>query len=228
MNPAAALAGPRGEEDSGTVSIRRSFRRDVVVLFAAVLLAAWPAFAQDDSRGEFSAGWRYYHATISSVVTTFQVPDPNDYPQGWYADASVNVSPVFAIVGEAGGTYFKNELNTTSGSFSTSETTRVTFYTFMGGVRIRAPQIPWFVPFGQILFGGERDTSSNERTLTFQTGTPSRTVREGTTSNPVLGLDAGVTMGGRVGARVSAGYVRFFRNADADALRVNVGGVFRF
>jgi hypothetical protein len=33
----------------------------------------------------------------------------------------------------------------------------------MGGVRVRAPQIEWFVPFGQVLFGGERDTSTHDR-----------------------------------------------------------------
>jgi hypothetical protein len=52
---------------------------------------------------------------------------------------------------------------------------------------------------------------------------------EASTSSPVLGLDAGVTIAARViGARVSAGYVRFFNRADADALRVNLGAVFRF
>jgi len=99
----------------------------------------------------------------------------------------------------------------------------------MGGVRVRAPQIEWFVPFGQVLFGGERDTSTHERTLTFQTGSPSRLLREADTSNPVLGLDSGVSMmAGPIGVRVSAGYVRFFRRADADALRVNLGAAFRF
>jgi hypothetical protein len=193
-----------------------------------LLLVAWPASAQDTSRGEFSAGWRYYHATIRSVVLPIQMPRPNDYPQGWYADASVNLSPLFAIVGEAGGTYFHDEISM-PGTVSIAESTKVTFHTFMGGVRVRAPQIPWFVPFGQVVFGGERDASSNERTITFPAGNPSRSRREVATSNPVLGLDAGVTIaGGVMGVRVSAGYVRFFRSADADALRVNVGAVVRF
>jgi hypothetical protein len=43
----------------------------------------------------------------------------------------------------------------------------------------------------------------------------------------VLGLDAGVTIAAAViGVPVSAGYVRFFNRADA--LRVNLGAVFRF
>ena len=158
-----------------------------------------------------------------SVVLPVQLPRPDDYPQGWYADVSANLSPLFAIVGEAGGTYLSEEIST-PGTVSITETTEVTFHTFMGGVRVRAPQIPWFVPFGQVLFGGERDSSSTERTITCQTGTPSRNRRDAATSNPVLGLDAGVTIAGDViGVRVSAGYVRFFRTADADALRVNLG-----
>jgi hypothetical protein len=99
----------------------------------------------------------------------------------------------------------------------------------MGGVRVRAPQIKWFVPFGQVLFGGERDTSTHDRILTFRTGAPSLIHRDADTSNPVLGLDRGVSiMAGPIGVPVSAGYVRFLRRADADALRVNLAAAVRF
>ena len=200
-----------------------------VLLMTVPLLVACPAFAQDTSRAEFSVGWRYYHATISSQVNPIQMARPDDYPQGWYADASANLSPLFAIVGEAGGSYLLDKISTTGPVLSISESTDVRFHTFMGGVRVRAPQVPWFVPFGQVLFGGEHDASSNERTITFPTGAPSRSRRDASTSNPVLGLDAGATIAARViGVRVSAGYVRFFNRADADALRVNLGTVFRF
>lgn len=132
-----------------------------------------------------------------------------------------------AIVGEAGGTYYTNDVSSTTGPVTFAESLDVRFHTFMGGVRIRAPQIPWFVPFGQVLVGGERDESTQERSVTFQSTTTSR--QETTTSNPALGLDGGVTMAGSViGVRVSVGYVRLFDSADADAFRVNLGAVVRF
>jgi hypothetical protein len=187
-----------------------------------------PAFAQDSSHGELSAGLRYYHATINSVVTPIQLPLPNDYPKGWYADVAINVSPKFAIVGEAGGTYHADEDGTTTGPVSTQESFDVKFHTFMGGVRVRAPQHAALVPFGQVLFGGEHDSSVDDRTTTFfQNVVSSR--REGVSSNAVLALDAGVTAAvGWIGARASVGYVRLFSDADSDAFRFSLGGVFRF
>src|SRR3954467_4335842 len=137
-----------------------------VLVGRIVLLAGGPAFAQDTSRGEFSAGLRYYHATLSSVVRPIQVSVPKNQPKGWYADAAANLSPKFAIVGEAGGTYFSDESTSGAGAVSIHESYDLTLYTFMGGVRVRAPQLQWFVPFGQVLFGAERDNSSDERTIT--------------------------------------------------------------
>ena len=203
-------------------------RRLGVLVTGVLLMIAGPAFAQDTSRGEFSGGWRYYHATLSSVVRTIQVQLPNDYPKGWYADAAVNLSPKFAIVGEAAGTYFSDEFSSTTGPVSVRESSDLIFHTFMGGVRVRAPQIPWFVPFGQVLFGGERDTSTDARTLTvFQNTSTNRQNRS--SSNAVLGLDSGVTMVvGVIGVRASVGYMRFFSQADADAFRLSLGAAFRF
>lgn len=200
-------------------------RRLVWLLPGVLLTIAGPALAQDTSHGELSAGWRYYHATIDSIATGIQLPSPNDFPKGWYADVAVNVSPKFAIVGEAGGTYYSDEMETT-GTISTRETLDATLYTFMGGVRVRAPQHAALVPFGQVLFGGEHNSSVHERTLTiFQTVLPSRT--EASSSGAALALDAGVTAAvGSIGARASVGYVRLF--SDADALRFSLGGVFRF
>jgi hypothetical protein len=190
-------------------------------------MSAGSAFAQDESRGEFSLGWRYYHATINSVVDPIQVTQPNDYPKGWYADAAVNLSPKFAIVGEAGGTYFSDDFSSPSGIVTIEESYDLTLYTFMGGVRVRAPQHAWFVPFGQVLFGGEHDTSEDERRITvFQS--PSTSRREATTSSPALALDGGVTMAaGWIGVRVMVGYVRLFNSADADAFRFSLGAAFR-
>jgi hypothetical protein len=191
-------------------------------------MAAGSAFAQDESRGEFSLGLRYYHGTINSVVDPIQVTQPNDYPKGWYADVAVNVSPKFALVGEAGGTYFNDDFSSPSNVVSIEESYDLTLYTFMGGVRVRAPQHAWIVPFGQVLFGAERDTSEDERRITvFQTSSTSR--REATTSSPALALDGGVTIAaGWIGVRTSVGYVRLFESADADVFRFSLGAAFRF
>ena len=202
--------------------------RSCLLALGILFSAAAPALAQDESRAEVSAGWRFYHATISSITNPITLPRPNDYPMGWYADVAVNVSEKFAIVGEAGGTYHTDESDRTSGTVRFQERYDATFYTFMGGIRVRAPQNAAFVPFGQVLFGGEHDTSELERVTTFNQNT-TRSAQERSTSSPVLALDGGITISaGRIGVRTSVGYARFFSTADSDALRVNVGGTVRF
>jgi hypothetical protein len=193
-----------------------------------VTLAA-PALAQDTSRGEVTAGWRYHHVTLSDIPLTSGVVTPNDYPEGWYADMAANLSPKFALVGEAGGTYHRDELTTTSGSLTTASALDIAFHTFLGGIRIRAPQRRAIVPFGQILFGGIRQSAESERSIQVGQGTPSVSVREESSTSPVLALDAGVTlMAGPIAIRSSGGYARFFNTADADAFRFSLGAGFRF
>lgn len=204
-------------------------QRLVLLVTGVLLMTAGSAFAQDTGKVDVSAGWRYYHAAISSVVRTAEVPTPNDYSQGWFADVATNLSAKFAIVGEVGGTYHSDEFSRTSGSYTSGETLDVKFHTFMGGVRVRAPQKPSLIPFGQVLFGGERDTSASTRTFTFSQGAPSTAAFKGGSSGAVLGLDGGVMMtAGIVGVRASVGYVRFFSKADADAFRLSLGAAFRF
>lgn len=193
-----------------------------------LLMFAGTAFAQDTSRGEVSGGWRYYHGTLSNTVTFFDVDEPNDNPKGWYADVAYNLSPKFAVVAEAGGTYFEDEVSETGSFISTSESSQLTFHTFMGGIRVRAPQNRRLVPFGQILFGGERDSSSIDHTLTFS-GRPSTTHLESSSSNTALALDGGATIkAGVIGVRASVGYARFFGGADTDMFRLSLGAAFRF
>jgi len=193
-----------------------------------LLTMAGSAFAQDTSRAEASFGWRQHHATISSVVSAIQTQTPNDFPKGWYADVAVNVSEKFAIVAEAAGSYFDDEFTQTSGPVSIRESMDVKFHTFMGGVRVRAPHTAWIVPFGQVLVGGIRDTSSDERTITVFQST-STNLQELTSSNAALALDGGVTVSaGWIGVRGSVGYARFFSTADADAFRLSIGAAVRF
>lgn len=97
----------------------------LVCIFALPMFAG-SAFAQDESRAEISAGWRDYHITLKSVVDPIELESPNDSPEGWYADVAVNLSPKFAIVGEAGGTYHNDAMDRTAGSVRFSESVEIT------------------------------------------------------------------------------------------------------
>src|SRR5262245_37192060 len=197
--------------------------RKIGLLVIATLLIARPSFTQDMSRGEVSGGWRYYHATLASLSFMLDVKKPKDYPKGWYGDAAMNLSPKFALVGEAGGSYFSDDVHRPSGLVTFDESANVKFHTFMGGVRIRAPQNARIVPFGQVLFGGEHNASSDDRTLTIS-GRPSTSHSETSANGAVLALDSGVTIAaGPIGVRAATGYVRFFGQPDADAFRMTLG-----
>ena len=100
--------------------------RRIGLLAAAIVLtsASW-TFAQDTTRGEFSGGWRYYHASLASVPRSFEIANPNDFPKGWYGDVAFNLSPKFAVVGEGGGTYFRDHVSRTSGILTTDESLEV-------------------------------------------------------------------------------------------------------
>ncbi len=203
-------------------------RRLGVLVLGVVLITARSASAQDASRGEFSGGWRYYHATLSPNRGI----NSHDHPKGWYADAAFNISPKIAIVGDVGGSYHNQDFSSAVNGFVATTTSEARFYTFMGGVRLRAPQEPRFVPFGDVLFGREHDASTNEATLTVNQQT-TRSHRESSSSSAALAFDGGATlMLGRIGVRASAGYVRFFPTADFEvdinAFRFNVGAAFRF
>src|SRR5262245_47081885 len=173
-------------------------RRLGVLVLAVVLIAARSASAQDTSRGEVSGGWRYYHLTFDG--TTSPIPTRNP-PKGWYADAAINLLPILAIVGEAGGSYESNDFSSSGNGISVAITTDVKLHTFMGGVRLRAPLVPRFVPFGQVLFGGEHHATVTENVTTVaQRTTQSR--REGSSNNHALALDGGATIVlGAIGVR---------------------------
>jgi hypothetical protein len=209
-------------------------RRLGLLATGVLLLAAPSAFADDTSRGEVSAGWRYYHTTIGTAVTSLGGQSTvNDFSKGWYVDVSGNVSPKFAVVGEVGGLRDNGGTTPPASTVTTTESWHLKLYTFMGGIRVRAPQHPRIIPFGQVLLGGQRNESDYTRTVTFNIPNfptaPSISTRENTASGTALALDGGVTVSvGAVGVRAQTGYVRMFGLTDADAFRVSLGGVYRF
>ena len=79
-----------------------------------------------------------------------------------------------------------------------------------------------------MLFGGEHNASTGEGSLTIGQNTQ-RSRQDVSSSNAALALDSGATIAfGRIGVRASAGYVRMFSAADADAFRFSLGAAFRF
>jgi len=204
-------------------------RRLGVLVLGIVLITARSASAQDTSRGEVSGGWRYYHLTLDGETSPVPTRNP---PKGWYADAAVNLLPMLAIVGEAGGSYASNHFSSAGNGISVAITTDLKLHTFMGGVRLRAPVVPRFVPFGQVLFGVLHDAGATENVTTvLQRTTQSR--RETSSNNPSLALDGGATIAfGAIGVRAAAGYARFFgaerEGIDVEAFRFSLGAAFRF
>src|SRR6185436_1954337 len=142
--------------------------RRLRLMATGVLLRAAPAaFADDTSKGEVSAGWRYYHATINGAATTFVGQRAtNDFSKGWYVDVSGNVSPKFAVVGEVDAFRDRGGTMPPASTVTTTETWHLKLYSFMGGIRVRAPQHPRIIPFGQVLVGGQRNESDYTRTTT--------------------------------------------------------------
>jgi hypothetical protein len=136
---------------------------------------------------------------------------------------------MIAIIGEAGGSYYSSDFTGAGGTTSLTVTSNVNLHTFMGGVRVRASNVPRLVPFGQILFGGEHTTNSNE-TVTVQQ-TTSRIRRDFASTDAALAFDAGATfvVRSRVGVRAAAGYAHFFApDIDLNAFRFSLGAAFRF
>jgi hypothetical protein len=225
-----ASQGQVGDSRGGPPEVCVKFVGMLCRVLGVLLLIAGSARAQDDSRGEVSFGWRYYHAAFSNALFLGISGPVRDFPKGGYADVAINVSEKFAVVGEAGGTLYDTSSETGSGTFvSIRRSNELRLYSFMGGIRVRAPQHRAAVPFGQLLVGGQRSTTEFEQTVRVQNQAPSTSRNENSFSDPVLALDGGVTfMAGPVGVRASAGYVRFFGQTDADAFRVAVGAAFRF
>jgi hypothetical protein len=203
-------------------------RRIGLAIGVCVALAG-SASAQDANKVELSGGYRYYHATLPTVYRPSDFERPNDFSKGWYFDVVTNVSEKFAIVGDVGGSYFSKDFARTSGSFASNEVFTFSLHSFAGGLRIRAPQKPALVPFGQILFGGQHHGSKDERTSRFGTSAPSTFTTKTGTSGAMLTLESGVILtAGPIGIRAATGYSRMFGKSDADAVRLSVGAVYGF
>jgi hypothetical protein len=137
----------------------------LAVAFAMTVLASPSAEAQ----ANVSAGYQFGHVSADGFG--------ENYPGGWYVDASAVVLPMVAVVGQVGGIY-KSVDGVTAHA-----------YDFLGGVRVLATAVPRVTPFAQVLVGGVNagggGSSSNAFSLELGGGLDFKAV-------PGIGLRIGV------------------------------------
>jgi len=195
-------------------------RRFAMLALGVLVITAGTAFAQD-SRGEFSAGYHALHVGGD--------PDGTTLGKGWYADVAGNLGQYLAVVGEVAGSYKSDDESRVIQGITYTGSADLSIHTFMGGLRVRYPQNPMIVPFGQILFGGSHQKLSTELKASGAGGTLTFNDDVGDNSG-TMALDGGVDVkfNDSVGARVSIGYMRFFADPGTNGFRVNVGVVVPF
>jgi hypothetical protein len=114
------------------------------VFWIAIMLATVfgaPAFAQDDSRVDVSAGYSSMRDYDGNAT----------FPRGWFASAGADVAGPLAMIGDVSGSYKSmGGLNVHVG---------VRIHTFMGG-----PRVQWrgrrVAPYAQMLFGVARTSTT--------------------------------------------------------------------
>lgn len=163
-----------------------------IVLALTILALAAPAAAQDVPRIEVSGGYNFLRLLEDDLG------DEKNFPAGWYADVSGNVTPMVAIVGAVFGTY------------KTIEVFDLSAHGFMGGVRVSSRANVRVVPFGEILGGAIRSTTEGGGLDESET-------------DGLLQLGGGVNLmaSPNVGVRLSADYLRVFEEDEGS-------NIFRF
>jgi hypothetical protein len=141
------------------------------------------------------------------------------YPAGWYADVAGKVTPMFSVVGQVSGNY--KSVDFTGGSVD------LKLHTFMAGVRVNAPVTSGLSPYGQVLFGAARTTSSTNLTnTTYPTGSVS-------SNDGALQLGGGVQYKvANVGVQTGVDYMRIYSygggSGGVNVFRFAAGVVFGF
>lgn len=115
----------------------------LVCLFGMVLLFGAAAAAQETPKVDVFAGYSYVRANpATSGADSFSM-------HGGSASLAWNVNNWLGIVGDFGG-YHTGEISGTSVDATT--------YTYLFGPRVSYRKHDRFTPFGQVLFGGARQT----------------------------------------------------------------------
>jgi opacity protein-like surface antigen len=171
---------------------------------------ARPAAAQDVPKVEVSGGWNYL------AMKSNEDEDWTHFSKGWYADVAYAVTNMWSVVGQVAGDY--KTITEQGGALD------VTLTPYLFGVRASARGNAKATPYAQILFGATRfhlsqgSDSLSENAFTYQ-----------------VGGGVNVKVNDKVGARVSADYVRIKPGSDSElssepfqGIRLGVGVVFGF
>jgi hypothetical protein len=199
-------------------------RRLATFVAVVLVLASGTALAQD--RPEFSAGWRLLHLSGSDAEGISGTEDEGvNLPKGWYVDVDVPITPRLSIVGDIGGNYKSESVSFTEQGISFTGTAKVSAHTFLGGIRLRATDVPRVSPFAQLLFGAVRGTASVEATVA---GVPLIDFDESGT-DAAMSLGAGINLyPGSIGVRLQAEWLKILEDDSGNAFRFGAGIVIPF
>lgn len=177
--------------------------KSVLVLSVLMLGFALPVAAQDVPKIELSGGYQVLNDR--SAEETF--------PAGWYVDVAGNVTRMFGIVGEVGGSYK---------TLSDLVDVKLKVHTFMAGVRVSSRANAKVVPFAQALVGGWR-AGGSVGILGISVGASE------TDAALQVGGGVNVMATGNVGIRLGADYRRVFTEDEGtNEARFVVGVVLPF
>lgn len=130
--------------------------RFVPKVFLLVTALSSPAFAQDTSKADVSAGYQWFGGTSAG--------DWRSFPKGWYVEAAPRITDTLSIVGQVSGNY---------ANFA-DEAFDLKVHTFMVGLRRSTSGRT--SAYGQALVGGvslkatDEFASGTETDLGFQIG----------------------------------------------------------
>lgn len=199
-------------------------RRRAALVIGILAVTGGTAVAQD--RPEVSAGWRLLHISGSDAGDISGTDDDGvNLPKGWYFDVDVPIMPMFSIVGDIGGNYKSESVTFTEQGISFSGTAKVSLHTFLGGIRLRATDIPRVSPFAQLLFGAARGTASVEATVS---GVPLLDFDDSGT-DAAMSLGAGINLyPGSIGVRLQADWLKILEDDSGNAFRFGAGVIIPF
>ena len=190
----------------------------VLTFCLVVLSAAMPVSAQTVPRTEISGGYQFVNYSVDG--------EGESLPKGWYVDVAGNLTPIFGVVFQVGGSYKTFDESVTIGGGTLTATADLKVHPFLGGVRLSARKSSAFVPYGQVLAGAVNSSIELTASSTIP-GVPGFSQEESAT-NFALELGGGVNFGltANTGIRFGLDYLRVFAEDEGiNAFRFHAGVV---
>lgn len=196
--------------------------RRLTMLVLGFLLSAAGAATAQDVRPEVSGGYRYLHIGGSDGE------DGASVPKGWYVDVAYPITPMLSIVGDVGGHYKSESETFVEQGVTITGTAKASVHTFLFGVRLSGRDNPRVTPFGQVLFGAARATTSVEATANVG-GVPFEVDFDESDSEAALSIGGGVNVGaGSFVVRLQAEWLKVLADDSGNAFRFGAGVVIPF